>query len=207
MSGHLLITGFGPFPKVSVNPSETVARRLAAHPRLRRLPGGPPHLLVLRTAYDAIEASLVPALGQGPAAVLMFGVASRAKRVRVETRALNRASRLFPDASGRVAVRFTLEANGPASRASIAAIASLRRLKQREMAAMLSRDAGRYLCNASYYRALREPCPVLFLHIPPLAPNGPGMTRLIEGAVEVVHGLMREARENGRRKKIRCGGR
>ncbi|MFJ7837577.1 peptidase C15, partial [Methylobacterium sp. NPDC097213] len=34
------------------------------------------------------------------------------------------------------------------------------------LAAAPSRDAGRYLCNASYYRVLAEGCPAVFLHIP-----------------------------------------
>lgn len=195
MSGHLLVTGFGPFPKVPVNPSEIVARRLAAHPRLRRLLGGPPRLLVLPTAYDAIPENLVPALAQRPAAILMFGVATRAKRVRVEMRAINRASRLFPDASGRVAARLTLEADGPSQRRSMASIKILKRLRDRGASSVLSHDAGRYLCNASYYRALREKCPVLFLHIPPLARSDKRMTGLIEGAVDVAFDLMREARK------------
>ncbi|WP_375409666.1 peptidase C15 [uncultured Methylobacterium sp.] len=203
MSGHLLVTGFGPFPRVPVNPSEIVARRLAAHPRLRRLLGDPPRLLVLRTAYDAIEESLVPALAQGPAAILMFGVATRARRVRVEMRAINRASRLFPDACGRVATRLSLEADGPSQRRSTVSIKVLTRLRGRDASCSLSRDAGRYLCNASYYRALREDCPVLFVHIPPLSQNSIRMTRLIEGAVEVADELMRETRRSACRKTRR----
>lgn len=202
MSGHLLVTGFGPFPRVPVNPSEIVARRLAAHPRLRRLLGGPPRLLVLRTAYDAIEESLVPALAEGPAAILMFGVATRAKRVRVEMRAINRASRLFPDASGRVPTTFDLDTDGPGQRWSPVSIKALTRLRFRGVSCALSQDAGRYLCNASYYRALREGCPVLFLHIPLLGRNDHRVTRLIEGGVEVADELMREARLATTRKKM-----
>lgn len=201
MSGHLLVTGFGPFPRVPVNPSEIVARRLAAHPRLRRLLGGPPRLLVLRTAYDALEESLVPALAEGPAAILMFGVATRAKRVRVEMQAINRASRLFPDVSGQTPTRLSLDADGPGQRRSPVAIKALTRLRVRDGSCTLSRDAGRYLCNASYYRALQQDCPVLFLHIPPLVPNGRRMAQLIEGAVEVASELMREARGAVFRKK------
>lgn len=201
MSGHLLVTGFGPFPRVPVNPSEFVARRLAAHPRLRRLLGGPPRLLVLRTAYDAIEESLVPALALGPAAILMFGVATRAKRVRVEMRAINRVNRLFPDAAGWLPTTFNLEADGSDQRWSPVSIKALTRLRFRDASCGLSRDAGRYLCNASYYRALRGDCPALFLHIPPLAQNGCRMTRLIEGAVDVADELMREARWAAARKK------
>ena len=40
-------------------------------------------------------------------------------------------------------------------------------LRRRGVPVAVSRDAGRYLCNAGYYRALAEPCPVLFVHVPP----------------------------------------
>lgn len=34
------------------------------------------------------------------------------------------------------------------------------------MASYVSHDAGRYLCNASYFQALDTPVPVVFIHIP-----------------------------------------
>ncbi|WP_442919159.1 hypothetical protein [Methylobacterium sp. Leaf118] len=37
---RLLVTGFGPFPRVPDNPSARVARRLAALPRLRLVLAG-----------------------------------------------------------------------------------------------------------------------------------------------------------------------
>ena len=172
MTRTLLVTGFGPFPRVPVNPSAELAGRIASDPRLRRALGIPPRLLILRTAYAAIPAMLEPALCEGPDAVLMIGVAARASRVRVETRAVNRASQLFPDASGRAAGRLTLDRDGPAIRRSRAAARVLVALRRGGLAAISSRDAGRYLCNASYYRALAEPCPVVFLHIPPLPASG-----------------------------------
>ena len=166
MRPRLLVVGFGPFPRVPVNPSGVLAARLAASPRLRRVLGGPPRLLVMRTAYAAIGAELEPALAGKPDAVLMIGVAMRARRIRVELRARNRASRLFPDASGSTARRPTLEPAGPAERRNPAARQVLACL--RGVGAVVSRDAGRYLCNASYYRVLAEDCPAIFLHIPPL---------------------------------------
>jgi pyroglutamyl-peptidase len=171
----LLVTGFGPFPGVPVNPSERLARRVASLPRLRRSLGAQPCLLVLRTAYEAIPAQLEPALREAPAAILMFGVAKRARRVRVEVRARNRASRLFPDASGHVARRLTLEAGGPDERRCREAEKMLAGLRRSGLRVVRSQDAGRYLCNAAYFRALREEIPVVFLHIPPLPdPNRPG---------------------------------
>lgn len=165
MSG-LLITGFGPFPTVPDNPSARLARRLAASPRLRRLLGHAPDCLVLETRYDALDTQLAPALARGPSAVLMIGVAARRSRVCVEARAVNRVSRLFPDASGAVGRFLAFEPDGPAQRRSPAAAQVRIALRRAGLDAAASRDAGRYLCNASYYRVLATGRPAAFLHIP-----------------------------------------
>lgn len=169
MSGpRLLIVGFGPFPRVPRNPSGLLAKRIARLPRLRRVLGGSPRCLVMRTAYAAIPAELEPALAEEPAAVLMIGVSMRARRIRVEGRAQNRASRLFPDAGGRAARNLALDPDGPPERRSREAARALVTLRRCGLDAAASRDAGRYLCNASYYRVLAGSRPTLFLHIPPL---------------------------------------
>jgi pyroglutamyl-peptidase len=168
MAGHLLVVAFGPFPRVPRNPSAEVARRLGADRRLALRLGAPPRVLILPTAYASLDTVLAPALAQGPAAVLMIGVAGRARRPRVEARGTNRVSRLFPDASGRTTGRLTLDPGGPAlRRAGALARLALVRLRAAGLDAYLSTDAGRYLCNAAYYRGLAAPVPVLFLHIPP----------------------------------------
>ena len=98
----LLITGFGPFPRVPRNPSGLLAEHVAASPRLR-LAGIRASALVLPTTYGAVDAMLRPAIAREvPDAVLMIGVAARRREVCVERQALNRVSRLFPDASGTV---------------------------------------------------------------------------------------------------------
>lgn len=163
---RLLITGFGPFPGVPDNPSGRLARRLATLPRLRLILGHRPDCLVLDTRYGALEAHLAPALAREPLAVLMIGVAARRRRVCVESRAVNRVSRLFPDAGGMVGRRFALDPGGPAQRWSPAALPVRAALRRAGLAAAPSRDAGRYLCNASYFRALEKGHPVVFLHIP-----------------------------------------
>ncbi|MCJ2035934.1 peptidase C15 [Methylobacterium sp. J-068] len=163
--GGLLVTGFGPFPGVPRNPSAALARRIGVH-AAARLGGMPVRVLILRTTYAAIPELLEPALAEGPAAILMLGVARSARCVRVEMRGRNRTSRLFPDASGRIAARLALERDGPAARWTRAGAQSLAVLRRAGLRATPSHDAGRYLCNATYFRALREGCPVLFLHIP-----------------------------------------
>ncbi|KAA2237346.1 peptidase C15 [Salinarimonas soli] len=165
---RLLVTGFGPFPRVPRNPSERLARALAAHPRLR-LRGIEAEALILRTAYGAVDAALVPHLRERrPDAVLMLGVAARRRHVSVETRAVNRVSRLFPDAGGRVASRLAFRPGGPHLRRARAPLAGLiRALRGSGLDAHASRDAGRYLCNASSYAALETgAAPTVFVHIP-----------------------------------------
>lgn len=163
---RLLITGFGPFPRVPDNPSARVARRLASSSHLRRILGAAPDCLILDTRYAALDTQLAPALARQPAAVLMIGVAASRRRVCVETRAVNRVSRLFPDASGAVSQSLAFESGAPALRRSPATEAVRVSLTRAGLKVAASRDAGRYLCNAAYFRALAQDCPAIFLHIP-----------------------------------------
>ncbi len=163
---RLLVTGFGPFPTVPDNPSGRLARRLAASPHLRRILGATPDCLVLDTRYGALDSELAPALARRPEAVLMIGVAASRSRVCVETRGVNRVSRLFPDASGAVGRTLAFDPGGPTQRRSPAAAQVRVALRRAGLDAAASRDAGRYLCNASYYRVLGQGCPAVFLHIP-----------------------------------------
>jgi pyroglutamyl-peptidase len=163
---RLLVTGFGPFPGVVRNPSAKIARRVAFSPRWRLI-GVEVRLLLLPTAYAVLDDLLAPALrDESIGAVLMIGVAGRAKQVRVEQRALNRAGILAPDATRRRPTRLTV-ATGPARRSSaVPAARMLAYLRRAGVPALVSQDAGRYLCNAAYFKALALPVPVLFVHIP-----------------------------------------
>jgi pyroglutamyl-peptidase len=166
---RLLITGFGPFPGMPRNPSAALARQVAASPRWRVL-GVQVECRILTTAYTALATELDPALAEAPDAVLLIGVAGRSKRIRVERRATNRRSTLYPDVTGETAV--ALASGRTAERSSrIAPVKPLRALRAQKLPSRISRDAGRYLCNASYYRALALPRPVLFIHIPKPPPS------------------------------------
>ena len=133
-----------------------------------------PH--VFRTSYAAIEREL-PGLiiRHRPDAILMFGLASRTRHLRIETQARNTISMVFADADRRKPDAQVLTAN---SCASLRVRAPIMRLLQAARAsgvpAKLSRDAGRYLCNALFWRALKAaagnggPRMVTFVHVPPL---------------------------------------
>lgn len=162
----VLVIGFGPFPGMRRNPSAELARLVAASARWRLL-GAEARAVVLATSYAGLERELEPALAGPPApdAVLMLGVASRSRHVRVEGRATSRASPLLPDQGGRTPP--TCAPRGPSIRRSTVSTAVVTALLRRNgVAARRSGDAGRYLCNAGYYRSLGQPRPTLFLHVP-----------------------------------------
>ena len=201
---RLLVTGFGPFPRMPRNPSGEVALSLASAPRLR-LHGIAAQAAILTTAYATLPGELNPLLADGPDLVLMLGVAGRSDRVRVETRATARRSTLFPDVSGHMPGHPLPHRSVMARDTRVSGLASLRRLAARRLPARLSRDAGRYLCNAAYFRALAGEAPTLFVHIPKVPRNRPvrpGRTRLVgarwrkaltSALVDVAIGMTRHA--------------
>ena len=174
MSVTILVTGFGPFPGAPFNPTAPLVKRLA---RLRR-PGLAdvkiiPH--VFPTSYAAVDHDLPRLLARHkPDALLMFGLAPRARMMRVETRARN-STLLLPDVSGAVRPHHSIVPDGPAA---IALPTPARHLLAAARAARvpvaLSRDAGRYLCNYLCWRAAEtaakpgEPAIAAFVHVPPI---------------------------------------
>lgn len=165
---RLLVTGFGPFPRMPRNPSGALALAVAASPRLR-LHGIEARGFVLTTAYSTLAAELDPLLAAEPEVALLIGVAGRSTKVRLETRATSRRSTLFPDVRGDRPER--PETRGDARREGVRrtrvdAAVGLAALRRHGLPARASRDAGRYLCNAAYFRALARSGPTLFIHIP-----------------------------------------
>ncbi|TDR93921.1 peptidase C15 [Enterovirga rhinocerotis] len=163
---RLLVAGFGPFPTMPRNPSAALARAVAASPRLK-LHGIAPLCRILTTAYATLPGELDPRLADRPDIVLLIGVAARTPWVRIETRATSRRSTLFPDVAGETAapvggVRRTAEAR----RTRAGTLGALHSVRRRGLPVRLSRDAGRYLCNAAYFRALGQHAAALFVHIP-----------------------------------------
>lgn len=172
----ILVTGFGPFPHVRVNPTTILARQVA-----RRLKGAgfAAEALVLETSYAGGLPTLRKHLANSrPKAVLMLGLAARARFIRVELFGRGHSSRLHVDATGKVPA-----GNGTGAlpaRTTANAEGALAALRRQGLRARLSPSAGRYLCDASYALSLatsgREGVPVLFVHVPCLRP-GPGCKR------------------------------
>ncbi len=168
---RVLITGFGPFPGAPFNPSAALAKALARR-RRPALAGIERVVHVFATTYASVDRDLPKlfAQKQKPDVVLMFGVAGRRHQLCIETRARNAVSLLFPDASGHRPRHGVIKLRGPAALTGNAPFARLAGAAGTK--ARLSRDAGSYLCNYIYWRALEQargarPL-VQFLHIPPV---------------------------------------
>jgi pyroglutamyl-peptidase len=174
-SPRILITGFGPFPGAPFNPTQALVRKLAT---LRR----PAFADITRIAhifdvtYATVDRELPELIARHrPDALLMFGLAARTPYIRIETRARNAVSMLWPDAGHATVRRASIVPGADAQmfgphtarlfRAALVTGADVRS----------SRDAGRYLCNYLSWRSIEAtrapngPRLAAFVHVPLLA--------------------------------------
>src|SRR3979411_1871536 len=95
---RILITGFGPFPGAPHNPTMPLVSRLL---RLRRPAFSDVEFSghIFLVTYKAVDRELPQLLARyQPHAMLMFGLAPRTPYLRIETRARNAVTMLWPDA-------------------------------------------------------------------------------------------------------------
>src|SRR5215213_6581694 len=177
MTTTILLTGFGPFPGAPFNPTgplvETLARqRHRGFGNVRRVAH------VFPTSYDAVDEELPVLLArERPDVLLMFGLALRARTLRIETCARNALSLVTRDVSGRLPKGSMIAENAPPT-LPLAAAAHKLALAARAtgVPAALSRDAGRYLCNYLGWRASEaakrngQPRVFAFIHVPRVNP-------------------------------------
>lgn len=166
----VLITGFGPFPGAPFNPTATLSKTLARRRRpalseINRIAH------VFPTSYAAVERELPILIARHrPDLLLLFGLAPRTPHLRIEGRARNRRSTLFADIDG-MHPSFAIRVRGPAALVAPARQQPLRIAAGRaRVPARLSIDAGKYLCNFTYWRALEltrdNGALVQFVHVP-----------------------------------------
>jgi pyroglutamyl-peptidase len=169
----ILITGFGPFPGAPYNPTAPLVARLA---RQRRPALADvkivPH--IFPTSYVAVDRDLPKLLARHkPIALLMFGLATRARLLRIETRACNAQARL-PDVTGHARRGVIVAGGAPHSALAAPTRRLLAAARGARVPVALSRDAGRYLCNYLCWRAAEAaaqkggPHVTAFIHVPPV---------------------------------------
>lgn len=205
---RLAITGFGPFPGVPFNASERLIAELAAT-ALRTAPAPLLSAACLPTDWHQALPLLRRLVGQmRPHVLLHFGVSARAQGFVIETRAVNQTSRRV-DISGTLAGGRCVRGNARATlSASLPADRIVRRLRLEGIPATVSRDAGRYLCNAVLFESLvlaeaAAGTPLVgFIHIPALPPpeesaalpNGFSWDELRRGSAVILDTVLRAHR-------------
>lgn len=165
---HLLVSGFGPFFEVDENPSRDVAFALESEP--------PPGVRVsavelpvtIESAGDVLAAAVA---GAEPVdAVLSLGV-QKEPFFRVERRARCRLSATKPDNDGFVPAGTVLSPARDLATALDVAACVRALLRSGAHDARPSDDAGGFVCERVYHRALalgaERGLPALFLHLPP----------------------------------------
>ena len=175
---RVLVTGFGPFPGAPYNPTQPLVARLV---RLHRpaFDGVELSSHIFPVTYQAVDRELPQALNKHrPHALLMFGLAGRTNYLRIETRARNAVTMLWPDAAQTRARKGSISGGADAQRFGPHTAKLLRAAKATGIDARASRDAGSYLCNYLSWRAIEAvdaasgPRLAAFIHIPPLARSG-----------------------------------
>lgn len=150
---RVFVTGFGPFGDIGDNPSAVLARGC-----------GSPHR-VLRVAFAAVEEALIEFRDEPFEALLMIGVAAGAERMRLESVAHNRIGK-HADVDGEVAGPGPIDPKEPFQlhgglwepRCELGEADPID----------VTTDAGDYLCNYLYFRAIQAfpERRVGFLHVP-----------------------------------------
>lgn len=168
----ILITGFGPFPGAPFNPTEPLVERLARV----KLPGVRIVTHIFETSYAAVDRDLPKLLKRHkPNAILMFGLATRARIVRIETRAQN-ALAVLPDVTGKIPKHHAIAKGKPAAvPMALPSQAILQAVRKAGVRARISTDAGQYLCNYLCWHATAAatgtngPDLAGFIHVPLVA--------------------------------------
>jgi len=167
---HVLVTGFQPFDRDAVNPSQELAKALDG----RRFGATVVRGLVLPVEHASALELVSGALAEpGLEAVVHLGLAGGRARIALEQVGVNAMDYPIPDARGQVLRGQPCVPGGPAAYlATLPLREILAALAAEGIPAYLSYTAGAYLCNFALYTTLhalaerRLAIPAGFVHLP-----------------------------------------
>lgn len=187
----ILLTGFEPFQKETINPSRLIVESLNG------LPGV--DTLVLPVSYKRSFEELRKSLyGKNYDYVLMLGQAGGRKTIDLERVAINLQDSEHPDEDGDLKIQSKISAEGPdafLSRLSLRDVSAA--LQSKGYPVAVSFSAGAFVCNSVYYQAFEHlkkaesSTQILFIHVPYIneqlegkAPGTPSLEfQLIKNAI------------------------
>jgi len=174
----ILLTGFEPFARVRVNPSQKIVEALAQD---RRPPRAAELIVeVLPTEFRAAGRRIRALLRHvRPDAVVCLGVAASRTAISLERVALNLDDDALPDNAGLRLGGRPIARHGPPAYWSTLPLARLHKaLQARGIPSAISNHAGTFVCNHVFYLARHEVerlgnrAPCGFIHVPALSRKG-----------------------------------
>lgn len=168
----ILLTGFEPFDKSPINPSDQVVQSLA----IETIPDVELETAILPVDYKSGPIALLQALQAAqPEAVLCLGQASRRSVISIERVAVNLLDFRIPDNGGNQVSDQPVVASGAAAYFTTLPVRAIyETLKGNGIPTELSLSAGAYLCNQVIYTLLHYlqsqgmQIPAGFIHLPDL---------------------------------------
>ena len=147
----IMITGFEPFDKEKINPSE----ELLKHMDRKRLQCHLQTLLLPVTVKEAGEKVNQALESIQPDYLVSFGLSGRISQVALERIAINIVDARIPDNNGDQPKDMSINAKGPVAYWSALPIRRLEKnLKNEGIPVNVSYSAGTYICNYVMYNAL-----------------------------------------------------
>ena len=148
----ILVTGFDPFGKFSINSSERAVSLLP-----KALGGNEIITVILPVSYTRSEKQLLDCMRSvRPDAVVCVGQNALSAEIRVESTAGNYAHAEEEDADHNLWLYRSIDMSGaPSYRSTLPIEAMVRNIKHAGIAAEVSHSAGTFVCNCLMYQALR----------------------------------------------------
>lgn len=201
MKPKILLTGFGPFEGVPVNPTGTLMEKIASDPAF--FPAAELKALALETAYARAKEHFEESVAEfQPDTILSFGVARAEGLYRIERMAANRDACKSPDVHGALRLGDVIETEGPPHYPSTLPIEEIETaLRAASIPVRFSDSAGNYVCNHIFYSACHwaaQNAPHVrtgFVHIPDPAVVSPdwrtgGYKETLEAVARISLGIV-----------------
>lgn len=166
----ILITGFEPFGKSPINPSQILIEQAP-----ESFPGGIELVkAILPVEKTAGPQALMDALERNqPEAVICFGLAEGRPVISLERVAVNLMDYRIPDNAGEIVQNQPILPEGPAAYFSSLPLRAMQaELRANDIPSELSLTAGAYLCNQVFYTLMHHlalqgiTIPAGFIHLP-----------------------------------------
>ena len=145
----------------------------------------------LRVSYDNIEKEIEEIISSNYDLVVLTGEAGGRKKVSLEKLAINLKSAKIPDNDGKICFNERIDNGNDAIFSNVDVISLNEKLKEEGYDLEVSLTAGAYICNLSYYYALKKvkeknlKTKVIFVHYPVLEDTS-SFHKIIERIIDLV---------------------